>query len=40
VISAVAIPFVLLSRAQHSPADTAREVDEDAPTEGDAQTGG
>ena len=26
VISAVAIPFVLLSRAQNAPADTAREV--------------
>jgi MFS family permease len=26
VISAIAIPFVLLSRAQHAPADTAREV--------------
>ena len=28
VISAVAVPFVLLSRAQQSPADTAREVSE------------
>ena len=36
VISAVAIPFVLLSRAQHSPADTAQEVNEDADVEADA----
>ncbi len=27
VITAVAVPFVLLSRAQHSPADTARDVE-------------
>jgi hypothetical protein len=26
VIQALAIPFVLLSRAEHDPADTAREV--------------
>jgi hypothetical protein len=36
VISAIAIPFILLSRAQHSPADTAREVNEDADAEADA----
>ena len=30
VISAIAVPFVLLSRAQRSPADTAREVTSDA----------
>ncbi|SFS15516.1 Nitrate/nitrite transporter NarK [Microbacterium sp. cf046] len=33
VISAVAIPFVLLSRAQHSPADTAHDVNEDEATD-------
>lgn len=32
VISAIAIPFVLLSRAQRSPADTAREVSADPQT--------
>ena len=36
VISAIAIPFILLSRAQHSPADTAHEVNEDADAEADA----
>ncbi|HYJ51404.1 MAG TPA: MFS transporter, partial [Microbacterium sp.] len=35
VISAIAIPFILLSRAQHSPADTAHEVNEDADAEAD-----
>ncbi len=30
VISAVAVPFVLLSRAQKAPADTAREVSDGA----------
>ncbi|GAA3215110.1 MFS transporter [Microbacterium terregens] len=33
VISAVAVPFVLLSRAQRSPADTAQRVDEVGGTE-------
>jgi MFS family permease len=45
-ISAIAIPFIVLSRAQHAPADTAQEVndldavDGDAPTGGDVQKGG
>lgn len=37
-ISAIAVPFVLLSRAQHDPADTAREVNEDAASAADAGT--
>jgi len=36
VISAVAIPFVLLSRAQHTPADTVRTVSPGSEAEGDA----
>ena len=36
VITAVAVPFVLLSRAQHAPADTAREVNEGADATTDA----
>jgi MFS family permease len=40
VITAIAVPFVLLSRAQHSPADTVRDVSEGEPTGGDVQTGG
>ncbi|WP_203580348.1 MFS transporter [Microbacterium hibisci] len=43
VISAVAVPFVLLSRAQNAPADSAREVTPHADTEPDvgpdAETG-
>lgn len=30
VITAIAIPFMLLGRGQHSPADTARDVGEHA----------
>ena len=37
VIQALAVPFVLLSRAQHDPADTAREVSS-APQPGDEPT--
>ncbi len=36
VITAVAVPFVLLSRAQHAAADTAREVNEGADAATDA----
>jgi MFS family permease len=36
VITAVAVPFILLSRAQHAPADTAREVNEGADAATDA----
>jgi hypothetical protein len=38
VISAIAIPFLLLSRAQHDAADTAREVNKDADAAADAGT--
>ena len=38
VITAVAVPFVLLSRAQHARADTAREVNEGADAATDAGT--
>jgi len=34
VITAVAVPFVLLSRAQRAPADTVHDVGEEAPEEG------
>lgn len=33
-ITAIAVPFVLLSRAQHDPADTAREVTSESAAEG------
>ena len=33
--SAIAVPFVLLSRAQHDPADTQREADAEAPVPAD-----
>lgn len=38
VISAIAIPFLLLSRAQHDAADTAREVNKDAEAAADTGT--
>jgi MFS family permease len=38
VITALAVPFVLLSRAQHAPADTARELNE-APFDGGDEVG-
>ncbi|HWI31521.1 MAG TPA: MFS transporter [Microbacterium sp.] len=38
VISAIAVPLVLLSRAQHSPADTARDVGDQTDAGGEAVT--
>ncbi len=40
LITAVAVPFVALSRAQHSPADTAREVGDKTDAGGDAGSDG